>query len=215
MTAATALPYSPYFSEIIPTPECDAGPAAPSYATREEWLSVFVKYMRPVFTAAGSPLPERIRISCAFPVRTTKAIGQILSHRLSADRTREIFISPVLSDAARVCDVVIHELVHAALPEKCGHGKEFRRLALKLGLTGKMTATIAGDRLRAWLENIIPVFLGPYPHSKVASLDVGRKQTTRLIKLQCPVCEVIIRTTRQWLAETGAPICACGGRFST
>ncbi|MDR1611605.1 MAG: SprT-like domain-containing protein [Planctomycetota bacterium] len=215
MTTAPYLPHSPYFSEIIAAPKPDAGTVAPSFPTREEWLSVFVKYMRPVFAAAGSPLPEKIRISCAFPVRTTTAIGQILSHRLSADQTREIFISPVLSDAARVCDVVIHELVHAALPEGTGHKKEFRRLALKLGLAGKMTATIAGDKLRAWLDSIIPVFLGPYPHSKVASLDTGKKQTTRLVKLQCPACEMIIRTTRQWLEETGAPLCACGGHFAT
>ncbi len=208
-TAAASLPYSPYYSETILAPEAEPGFAAPSYATREEWLSVFVHYLRPVFEAAGSPLPEKIRISCAFPVRTTTAIGQILSSRLSADATREIFISPVLSDAARVCDVVIHELVHAALPEGSGHGKEFRRLALKLGLTGRMTATVAGEKLRAWLETIIPVYLGPYPHSKVASLDTGKKQTTRLIKLQCPACNMIIRATRQALAESGAPFCAC------
>ena len=214
-TAVATLPYSPYFSEVIPAPETESRQITPAFATREEWLSVFVRYMRPVFAAAGSPLPEKIRISCAFPVRTTKAIGQILPHQWSADGTREIFISPVLSDAARVCDVVIHELVHAALPDNCGHGKAFRRLALKLGLTGKMTATTAGDQLRAWLESIIPVFLGQYPHSKVASLDTGKKQTTRLIKLQCPACEMIIRTTRQWLEEIGAPVCACGGHFST
>lgn len=202
----------PYFSEITPFTEFPQH-QPPSFKTREEWLSAFVKYMRPVFVAAGVPLPEKIRISCAFPVRTRTAIGQILSRLVSADSTREIFISPVLSDAARVCDVVIHELVHAALPEGSGHRKEFRRLALKLGLTGKMTATTAGEQLRAWLETVIPVFLGPYPHSKVMSFDTGKKQTTRLIKLQCPDCEMVIRTTRIWLEEVGAPTCACGGKF--
>lgn len=210
-TAALSLPYSPYYTEITPAPEPDPddGFVVPSFATREEWLSVFVKYLRPVFDAAGSPLPEKIRISCAFPVRTRTAIGQILSRRLSADGTREIFISPVLSEAARVCDVVIHELVHAALPEGSGHGKLFRRLALKLGLTGKMTATVAGEELRAWLDRIIPVYLGPYPHSRVISFDTGKKQTTRLIKLQCPACEMIIRATRQGLEDSGLPFCAC------
>ena len=212
MSTATALPYSSYYSEITAFSESPEH-QPPTFKTREEWLSLFVKYMRPVFDAADAPLPEKIRISCAFPVRTTKAIGQILSHRLSADGTREIFISPILSEPARVCDVVIHELVHAALPEGSGHGPKFRRLALKLGLTGKMTATIAGDKLAAWLESIIPVFLGTYPHSKIASFDTGKKQTTRLIKLQCPQCEMIIRTTRQWLEEVGPPVCACSGQF--
>ena len=207
--AALSLPYSPQFSEIAVASEPGGRFVSPSFSTREEWLSVFVKYLRPVFAAAGSPLPEKIRISCAFPVRSRTAIGQILSQRLSMDGTREIFISPVLSEAARVCDVVIHELVHAALPEGCGHGAKFRRLALKLGLVGKMTATIAGEQLRAWLESIIPVYLGEYPHSRVISFDAGKKQTTRLIKLQCPACEMIVRATRQGLEESCLPFCAC------
>lgn len=107
MSAVASISYSPYFSDIAATPEAGSGFVMPSFATREEWLSAFVHYLRPVFKAAGSALPEKIRISCAFPIRTTTAIGQILSSRLSADGTREIFISPVLSDAVRVCDVVI------------------------------------------------------------------------------------------------------------
>lgn len=185
----------------------------PHFKTREEWLSVFVKYMRPVFKTAGSPLPKKIRISCAFPIRNTKASGQILAPRLSADGIREIFISPTLSKPIPVCVVVIHQLIHAVLPEDAGHKADFRRIAFKLGLAGKMTAPIAGEQLRAWLENIIPAFLGPYPHSQVASLDLGKKQSTRLVKLQCPNCEMIIRTTRQWLENVGPPVCACSGVF--
>lgn len=211
MSAATA-PHIEYFTEIIPIP-ADRQHQPPSFKTREEWLSAFVRYMRPVFAAAGFPLPNKVRISCGFPHRSKTAIGQIWSDKMSADKTREIFISPVLSEPARVCDVTIHELCHAALPDNTGHGPAFRRLALKMGLTGKMTATIATDELTGWLENIIPVFLGSYPHSRLASLDFGKKQTTRLIKLQCPDCKMVIRTTRVWLEEIGAPTCACGGKF--
>lgn len=207
-----SLPFSSYYSEVAEFPRI-VNPTSPRFATREEWLTAFVNCMRPVFVAAGSPLPKKIRISCAFPVRTRKAIGQILSERLSADGTREIFISPVLSDAARVCDVVIHELAHAALPDGSGHGPAFRRLALKLGLAGRMTATVAGPKLSEWLEKNVPLYLGPYPHSKIVNFDTGKKQTTRLIKLQCANCEMIIRTTRQWLMDVGAPICACSGQF--
>lgn len=204
--------FTPEFFESVPFGKSSPQPP-PRFKTREEWLSVFVKYMRPVFKTAGSPLPKKIRISCAFPIRNTKAVGQILAPQQSADGIREIFISPVISKPVPVCVAVIHQLIHAVLPEDAGHRADFRRIAFKLGLSGKMTSPVAGEKLFAWLENIIPAFLGPYPHSKVASLDTGRKQSTRLVKLQCPACEMIIRTTRQWLDNVGPPVCACSAVF--
>lgn len=33
-------------------------------------------------------------------------------------------------------------------------------------------------------------------------------QTTRLIKYQCRACGCIIRITRKWIDEVGAPLCA-------
>lgn len=212
MSAKTSPSFTPAFFESVPFDK-SSPPHPPRLKTREEWLSVFIKCMRPVFKAAGAQLPKKIRVSCAFPVRTAKASGQILPPSLSADGIHEIFISPVLFKPLPVCVVVMHQLIHAALPEDAGYRTDFRRLAFKLGLVGKMTDPSAGDELRAWLENIIPVFLGPYPHSEVAYIDDGKKQSTRLVKLECSACSMIIRTTRQWLEYIGPPACACSGVF--
>jgi hypothetical protein len=38
-----------------------------------------------------------------------------------------------------------------------------------------------------------------------------KKQSTRMVKCECPDCGYIVRTTRKWLEE-GAPICPCNKR---
>lgn len=36
--------------------------------------------------------------------------------------------------------------------------------------------------------------------------DEPRRQTCRLLKVECPTCGYVVRTTRKWL-DRGAPIC--------
>ena len=55
---------------------------------------------------------------------------------------------PVLDQVAGVQGVLVtlrHELIHAA--GRRGHGKKFKVLAVELGLTGPMTATVASSKL--------------------------------------------------------------------
>lgn len=37
--------------------------------------------------------------------------------------------------------------------------------------------------------------------------DEPRRQTCRLLKVECPTCGYIARVTRKWLDARGAPIC--------
>lgn len=41
----------------------------------------------------------------------------------------------------------------------------------------------------------------------------GKKQTTRMLKVQCPACGYLARVTRKWLEEAGTPTCPCGERM--
>lgn len=104
-------------------------------------------------------------------------------------------------------DVLVHELVHAADDCRSGHKGAFRRLATAIGLTGRMTATVAGPELAARLHALAEE-LGPYPH---AALDASmrKKQSTRMLKVVCPDCGYAVRTTNKWL-EIGVPTCPCG-----
>jgi hypothetical protein len=183
--------------------------------TREVWLQKLLRKLRPLFTGAGIQLPAAIRVSCGWPssralvspTSNNRTIGQCWPVDASADGTPEIFISPYLSEAAWVAATLTHELVHAADDCEHGHKAAFKKMAVAVGLTGKMTATKAGPELAERLNSICEQ-LGPYPH---ASLDRSTlpKQGTRMKKLECPDCGYTVRTTAKWI-EAGMPTCPCG-----
>ncbi len=168
--------------------------------TREGWLNEFADKARPLFKAAGHPLPKKIRCSIGFPGagKRSKAIGECWYNESSSDGHAEIFIRPSLqSKASRIADILTHELCHAALGSGFGHGKEFKHLATSLGLTGKMTATTAGPAWHEWADPIIKE-LGKFPGADLgeATLEGGKKkQTTRMLKLVCDECDWSCRTT--------------------
>lgn len=185
-----------------------------THTTREEWLHALADRLAPLFDKENYPLP-RLRIACGFPNRRpnngtkNQSIGQCWSSRSSADGTVELMVSPVLSSPMRVADVLAHELVHAAVGVECGHKGPFKKLARALGLEGKLTATIAGEAFKRSVQPLLDG-IGPYPH---ATLDARgdssgpKKQSTRMLKVQCPLCEYTVRLSRKWLDEAGAPLC--------
>ena len=73
-----------------------------------------------------------------------------------------------------------------------------------------MRATSAGAALRERLH-ALSADLGPYPHAVLTGGDGRKKQTTRMLKVQCEDCGCLARMTRQWLDSAGAPTCGCGG----
>ena len=107
-------------------------------------------------------------------------------------------------------DVLVHELVHVADDCKSGHKGAFKRNALAVGLIGKMTATVAGPLLQPKLQKIADN-LGPYPHATLSIAD-RKKQTTRMIKVECPECAGVFRTTQKWIDQAEGlrcPFCSC------
>jgi hypothetical protein len=190
-------------------------PAAAKFSTREEWLVAAVAGLTPLFEAVGETVPA-VRVSVGWPGgrgKKNSVIGQCWATSQSADRIAQVFISPVLDDASRVLDVLAHELVHAVDDCKSGHKAGFAKIAKGIGLTGKMTATVAGDDLKVTLDALAED-LGAYPHSALNSgaegADGPKKQGTRMLKAECAAGSGYkVRMTRQWIDEVGAPICPC------
>lgn len=174
--------------------------------SREDWLNRFIALARPVFAAKGYPIPAKVRASIGFTSVGLRGarIGECWSDQASADATFEIFIVPGMDDASRVADILTHELVHAAVGLKAGHGPAFGKAARALGLTGKLTATTAGPEWHQWADPILKR-MGALPHAKLAGASSGpKKQTTRMLKAECDTCGMTLRGTRQWLCETDA-----------
>lgn len=186
------------------------------HKTREAWLQAFIAKARPIFAKAGSPLPASIRVAIGFAStgRKGKRIGECWYADSSADKHCEIFIVPSLSDASRIADILTHELVHAALPVGAKHGPLFKALATSLGLTGKMTSTVAGEEWHRWADPIVNK-LGPLPHGALMSGTSSgpKKQNTRMLKVTCTGCGFVFRTTAKWLdgaADLQCPDASCG-----
>lgn len=163
------------------------------YATRETWLKAAIERLAPQFEAVGHGLPL-VRVSVGFPgggsARTR--IGEYRHPSAIADQ---------------VLDVLVHELCHAVTPGD-GHGKRFRKVALAMGLTGRMRSTVAGPELAARL-NALSLELGEYPHGQINLRD-RKKQSTRMLKVECPACGCVARMAQKWLDQAGAPVCGCG-----
>jgi len=182
-----------------------------TYDTREAWLIDAVKALTPLFEELDETVPA-LRVSVGWPGgkgKKSTTIGQCWAPTAAKDGTAQIFISPVKDDALDVLGILAHEMVHAVDGCESGHKGRFTRIARGIGLAGKLTATVPGDDLRERLVNIAST-LGDYPHSALTpSTGKTTTQTTRMIKIECPDCGYICRTTQKWL-DIGLPTCPYG-----
>ena len=135
--------------------------------TREGWLIAAIGALDEKFFAEnGYDLPERLQVSCGFPVGGRKAIGQCWSPENSADQTTHMFVSPALADRVSVLATLLHEIIHAVVGLAEGHKGNFRKLAKDFGLAGKMTATFAEEETELYFTlTIIGDRLCAYPHA--------------------------------------------------
>lgn len=176
---------------------------------REDWLAAVAAEMAPWFSSLGCPLPP-VRMAIGFPSKgiKSKAIGECWTNECSGDGVFEIFITPRIAESERVADILAHELVHAAVGLDAKHGPKFRKIAVAIGLEGKMTATVAGEMFKQAFGPILAK-VGPIPHAGLtpsARSNAPKKQSTRMIKCECEMCGYTVRTTQKWL-DLGAPIC--------
>src|SRR5688572_6260631 len=111
---------------------------------RQIWLEAGVEALRVRFADVGYTVPRAVRVSIGWPKGGRKRIGECWSDTASSDKHHEIFISPQLGERAmgtRILGVLAHELAHAVVGIPAGHKAPFKKCALAIGLTGKMTAT--------------------------------------------------------------------------
>lgn len=190
--------------------------------TREAWLLEAVKPLgEHLKTAAKIDLPPLIRVSCGWPSRggTSKkkrVLGECWLAEAAGDGVVQIFVSPYLRDPIVVLATLLHELIHAALPE-VKHGPEFKRAARAAGLEGPATSTVCSPELRPKLEALADA-LGDYDNSSLDALaksaDGKPRQSARMLKAFCAKNEhhaedYIVRLTKKQ-TDVGMPICPCG-----
>ena len=179
--------------------------AVAPHALREAWLQAAVEALRPLFLAKKHTIPA-CQVSCGFASSGLRSghIGQCWSTQSSEDARNQIFISPALCEPVHVLDTLVHELIHAV--DNCAHkhGKEFKKMALGLGLKGPMRSAGAGPELKAKLQGIA-LALGPYPHARLKVANKKAPSRKRALA-RCSGCGYQVPMLRKFLSF-GPPIC--------
>ena len=183
-----------------------------SNRTKENWLTEAVNLLALEFKIEGLVMPKKWRISSGFPSKgglaaKKRTIGQCWSPEASKDGTTEIIISITQDDELIILGVICHEMVHAT--GIMNHGPAFKKIATACGLTGKMTATEEGPEFVKRTKAIRKT-LKKFPHAALDATVGVKKQTTRMIKVECSHgCGMVFRTSRKWLVENGSDVFSC------
>lgn len=196
-----------------------ARPRRSPLVEREAWLRRAAAKMAPWIKAAS----KATGVEAAYPRDTLVSVGWPLSRGKGNDaigacyralahedqRTKSIFISPELKDPVQVVDVLLHEMVHASLPDGVGHKKPFVQIIRELGLAGKPTATYAekGSELHGKLTALAEA-LGPYPHIALSKQrEGGGGKQSVWVRLYSPTIEgYSVVVSAKALEAHGAPL---------
>lgn len=182
---------------------------------REAWLGQAVRAMGEWLAEVGEEMPA-VRVSVGWPGgRGPKATvrGQCWPTTSAEDDTAQIFISPQQADTVTTLAVLLHEMVHAVDDCSSGHRGNFIRISRDLGFTSKWTSS--DNRTRSLTDRLeeLAKRLGDFPSAAILvgarAADTPKKQSTRMLKVECPDDGYIVRTTQKWL-DMGVPTCPCG-----
>lgn len=187
----------------------------PEILNREHWLNVAIKRLQNDFAVAELTIPNNVKVSCGWTSKGAKGkagfqrIGECWSPVSSSGGFHEIFISPRIDDGVQVLATLVHELIHACVGVEHKHDRFFGKYAKRLNLEGKLTATTPNQKLTERLNALIGE-IGDYPHARMETLTNGKKkQTARMLKVECPECGYTVRIADKWIQE-GCPTCPCG-----
>ena len=174
--------------------------------TRESWLLHATHLLgQTLFQPLGYTVPTvKVSVGYASSGLRSRAIGQCWSRKNADDQLNHIFISPTLGNGFEVIDTLTHELVHAVDDCQHKHGKEFKKIALAIGMVGPMRSAGAGPILKSKLEALL-LQLPPYPHGKL-NVSHQRRISSPPPKASCSICGYKVTVPKRFL-HLGPPIC--------
>ncbi len=180
------------------------------HTLREAWLHAATDELRTDFAKHGYMLPDNIRSTIAFPSGGKRgAEGECWHPESSRDKYYNIFIKADNDDPLIIIGILTRELIHTLLPSTVKYGKEFRDIALRIGLNGKMMQATPAPALLERLK-VIANNLGPIPHGKLdftTRASSRRKAGVRMLKAECIAtgCGYNVRILPKWAKAAALP----------
>ncbi len=185
-------------------------PNTNTHTTSESWLRAATDELRPYFAKLGYTLSEKMRFSIAFTSTGKRGNipGECWHPEASEDGYYKIILRPDTSDPVEILGILVHELAHSLLPPSVKHGKDYRKIANRIGLEGEMRHARPDPILRERLQSIVNN-IGALPNAKLnytAVSDRPKQQKNRHRKAECATCGYTVNITAKW-AKVGLPIC--------
>lgn len=177
-----------------------------SEINREQWLMRAVDHLAPIFERYGYAIPI-VKVSVGFPSTGAKGrhLGQCWSTKSAVDGVNQIFIAPHLQTPFDFLDTLVHELVHAVDDCQSGHGENFKKIALDVGLKGPMRSAGAGDWLKQDLMRIAET-LGSFPHGRLSLPVRIMQKAPKRPGAKCGKCGYEVVMLKRYL-HLGPPLC--------
>lgn len=176
---------------------------------REIWLNLMTNKLELHFKNAGYDLTEiRNSIKISTSVLPSKVNGRYYPSTNNNENIHEIFISREVACSIDVTGILIHELIHAYqfhIEGETNHGKNFRKIAIAVGLTGQMTATIPSAELIKSIKKMVKSIKYDYPQPDVKIQP--KKQTTRNKKVECSNCGFGFRMSKSMISKINHNYC--------
>lgn len=192
-------------------------------------LRFYNEFMIPLFLSKGYTLPTNVRVSIGVP-RAGNIAGSTY-HPTVGNNYYHIFISPFqMYNVWEIFGTLMHEAIHTLYFD---HLKGFQTCAAAVGLVAPWTASTNSPELDKaidlwmfeknieWSEPSLEwggsrggVTLPGGGHAKPPRpIGAPKPQSARMIKLSCPDCNYIVRTSRTNVSQKGYPVCPCGSTF--
>ena len=173
---------------------------------REKWLNEAVKSLENQFFNKKTKKLPKIAVSVGIPKGSSSAIGQCWDHKVSKDGTTNIFVCPSIDDNFTVLSTLLHELCHAVIGVRYGHGPEFGRIARSVGLEGKLTSTtVSQDSSTGIYLTELSEQLGIYPHKAMNKATQKNKKPSNRVTLISSENESYKITIQKDLLQLGLP----------
>lgn len=175
--------------------------------------------------------PARILVTIQSKGRRN-ALGWFWHSRWSPEKSKdkkeflhEINLSAEYLREHNMGETLLHELAHAE-NHHCGiqdtdktgrrHNKKFKSMAECVGLKVTKSGSLgfAFTDLDARGEEFLDKIQfdrNVYTMCRIVETKAS-KQGTRLLKIECPECGYVVRTTQKWL-DVGLPVCPCGSEM--
>ena len=145
-------------------------------------------------------------------------LGVCYARAASAADQNEIFITAFSSDTDKLLKVLVHEICHAILDNRGGHGPEFKKVASQAGLRAPYASAKNGEiststELDESIAAIVEA-LGPIPHSELKKPEPQKGRNNH--KLVCGSCKWQANTSKKHIVDCdgfkiqGAKCPSCG-----